>query len=47
MHFDILAEVDTARDPNNIANVALGTDPSIGKRGSGGDPTQCPLDDVY
>jgi hypothetical protein len=55
MHLYILPEVTPNGEPNGIANVALGTDPSLGISESydpdGGGPGQpadtCPLDDVY
>lgn len=47
MHLYILPEVQPNGQPNGIANVALGTDPALGKRESGGQPSQCPLDEVY
>ena len=48
MHLYILPEVrPDGVTPNNIANVALGTDPRLGKRGSGGDATTCSDPDVY
>ena len=47
MHLYILSEVDKEGAPNGIANVALGTDPALGKRESGGDPAACSDPDVY
>lgn len=47
MHLYILPEVEPdGFTPNNIANVALGTDPLLGKRVSTG-PQDCPQDEVY
>ena len=47
MHLYVLPEVTPQGQPNGIANVALGTDPSLGKRESGGDKDACALDEVY
>lgn len=47
MHLYVLPEVNADGDPNGIATVALGSDPAVAKREGGGDPAQCPLDDVY
>lgn len=47
MHVYILPEANPSGAPNGIANIALGTDPALAKRESGGDPTKCPLDSVY
>lgn len=57
MHLYILPEVNPAGEPNNIANIALGTDPARGISESydpNGDPftppdhkDTCPLDEVY
>lgn len=48
MHIYVLPEVlSDGVTPNGIANVALGTDPTLGKRGSGGDAALCGEDDVY
>lgn len=48
MHLYILPEVEPdGITPNNIANVALGTDPRLGKRVSNGRPEDCPSPDVY
>lgn len=47
MHLYVLPEVEFDGTPNNIASVAVGTDPALGKRGSNGDPANCPADDVY
>lgn len=48
MHLYILPEVrPDGITPNGIANVALGTDPTLGKRSSGGDAMACSNPDVY
>ena len=48
MHIYVLPEVESnGQTPNSIANVALGTDPTLGKRGSGGNWQQCADPDVY
>ncbi|MGD8805471.1 MAG: hypothetical protein PVH65_06450 [Chloroflexota bacterium] len=47
MHLYILPERKPNGSPNNIANVALGTDLSLGIYESGGDPAKCSLDTVY
>ncbi len=47
IHAYVLPELDSNGQPNNIASVALGTDPGLGKRASGGDGALCPDDDVY
>jgi len=47
MHIYILPEVNPIGLPNGIANVAVGTDPALGKKESGGDPTTCSDPDVY
>lgn len=47
MHIYILPETNTSGQPNSIASVALGTDPALGKRESGGNAAQCALDSVY
>jgi hypothetical protein len=48
MHLYILPEVQTdGITPNGIANVALGTNPVLGKRESGGDLATCSDPDVY
>lgn len=41
MHLYILPEVDAAGKPNGIANTAVGTDPALGIRESGGDKRRC------
>lgn len=47
MHIYILPEANTQGGPNGIANIAVGTDPALAKRESGGDPAQCPLTEIY
>lgn len=47
MHLYILPEVLSDGRPNGIANVALGTDPALGMRESGGDPNRCSDPQVY
>ncbi len=48
MHLYILPEVQPdGVTPNGIANVALGTDPTLGQRESGGDPDACSDPGVY
>jgi hypothetical protein len=47
MHLYVLPEVNPAGNPNGIANVALGTNPALGKRESGGNAALCPLNEVY
>ncbi len=49
MHLYILPEVNREGEPNGIANVALGTDPALGMRESGGQRERCtdPLDNIY
>lgn len=49
MHLYILPEVNYEGKPNGIANVALGTDPSLGMRESGGQKERCadPRDNIY
>ncbi len=47
IHTYVLPELDKNGQPNNIASVALGTDPELGKLASGGDSSLCPDDDVY
>lgn len=46
-HVYILPEVTQNGVINGIASVALGTDPAIGIKESGGDPNKCSLADVY
>lgn len=47
MHLYILPEVTPGGQPNGVANVALGTDPALGIRESGGFSDRCELSDVY
>ncbi len=47
MHLYILPEVNPLGQPNGVANVALGTDPALGRKESGGSAAQCPLVEVY
>lgn len=47
MHLYILPELTLEGEPNNVANIALGTDPQLGIKPSDSTPTLCPLDDVY
>jgi hypothetical protein len=47
MHLYVLPETTPDGLPNGTANVALGTDPALGKRESGGDPAKCPDPNVY
>jgi hypothetical protein len=47
LHLYVLPEVDPAGQPNGIANVALGTNPALGRRESGGNAALCPLAEVY
>lgn len=47
MHLYILPELDAAGNPNGIANIALDTDPALGRRESGGNTALCALDEVY
>lgn len=48
MHLYILPEVEQdGITPNNIASVALGTNPALGKRVSDGTPASCPNNNVY
>jgi hypothetical protein len=42
MHLYILPETTVEGYPNWTANTALGSDPALGKRESGGDPAKCP-----
>jgi len=46
-HVYILPEVNQNGEANGLANVALGTDPALGIKESGGDPTKCAQADVY
>ena len=48
MHIYILPEVEVdGLTPNGIANIALGSDPTLGKRSSGGKAQLCTDPDVY
>lgn len=47
MHIYILPEATSEGQPNSIASIALGTDPALAKRESGGNPAVCALDSVY
>lgn len=47
MHIYIMPEVTPNGEPNGFANVAVGTDPALGKRGSGGSSSVCSDPDVY
>jgi hypothetical protein len=47
MHLYVLPEAELDGTPNGIANVALGTDPALAKRGPGANPSQCVLDEIY
>jgi hypothetical protein len=47
MHLYILPEVNPSGQPNAVANVALGTDPALGRKESGGNANLCPLTEVY
>jgi hypothetical protein len=47
MHLYILPELKADGSPNDIATVALGTDPALGIYESGGDKTKCSRSDVY
>lgn len=47
MHLYILPEVNPAGQPNGIANVALGTNPALGRKESGGNAALCALSEVY
>ena len=47
IHAYVLPELDKNGQPNNIASAALGTNPALGKRASGGDKSLCPNTDVY
>jgi hypothetical protein len=46
-HLYMLPEVKPNGQPNGVANVALGTDPALGRRESGGNPALCPQQNVY
>lgn len=45
MHVYVLSETDQYGNPNDTANVAVGTDPALGKRS--GSASECSLDAVY
>ena len=47
MHLYILPEATSDGKPNGIANIALGTDPALAIRESGGDPNRCSDPQVY
>jgi hypothetical protein len=47
MHIYILPEARADGRPNNIANIAVGTDPALAIRESGNDHTRCAQADVY
>ncbi|MEM7115503.1 MAG: hypothetical protein AAF614_23885 [Chloroflexota bacterium] len=47
IHLYILPELDVHGNPNGIANVALGTDPSLGRQESGGNANLCGFDTIY
>jgi hypothetical protein len=47
MHIYVLPEAELDGTPNGIANVALGTDPALAKRGPGANRYQCVLDEIY
>jgi len=47
MHLYILPEALPDGSPNGIANIALGTDPALAIRESGGDPNRCSDPSVY
>ena len=47
MHLYILPEALPDGSPNGIANIALGTDPALAIRESGGDPNRCSDPGVY
>jgi hypothetical protein len=49
LHIYILPEVTPEGVPNNIASIPVGMEDmiSLAKRESGGNPAQCPLDEVY
>jgi len=47
IHAYVMPELTAAGEPNNIASAALGTDLSLGKRGSGYDKKQCSDPEVY
>jgi hypothetical protein len=47
MHLYILPEVNPSGQPNGIANVALGTSPSLARKESGGNASLCSQVNVY
>jgi hypothetical protein len=47
MHVYVLPEAELDGTPNGIANVALGTDPALAKRGPGTDSSMCAADEIY
>jgi hypothetical protein len=47
MHLYILPELMPNGQPNGIASIALGTDPALGMRESGGDSNRCSDPQVY
>lgn len=47
IHLYILPEVKPNGQPNGVANVALGTNPALGRKESGGNPALCPQTNVY
>lgn len=47
MHIYVLPEAGLDGSPNDIANIALGTDPALAKRGPGAHHSQCALDEIY
>ncbi|MCA9951268.1 MAG: hypothetical protein KDE48_16575 [Anaerolineales bacterium] len=47
VHIYIFAEREWDSITPYHGNIALGTDPLLGKQSPGGDPSRCPLDDVY
>jgi hypothetical protein len=47
MHLYILPETFSDGRPNGVASVAVGTDPALGIRESGGDPARCADPQVY
>jgi hypothetical protein len=47
MHLYILPEANPLGQPNAIANIALGTDPALARRESGGNGNLCPQTNIY